>query len=268
MFDDFYSILNTILDFLTHISWGSVLTYMGIGAGIVFGIDQLRLSHRRPKAQLCFANGEKDITFSPHYCRHISTKYYVDPPTDCYDSSAFVRLVEKYNQKLKEENEFVLPFRLTNTGKLQLENYRVEINYDNGIQNIGVRANSSLVVQQTIENTNDMDGVSLKYNKRQIVFSPEDQLPLNQKDSKDFAVRFSPNPEFEKIELHWRISAKDFSKDGKLFVHLTPRVDELDKIHFMNCKRDVPEGGYLIEDLKPYIEKMHKLVTGKQKELN
>lgn len=93
--------------------------------GSVFGVIGFIRSCRKPKAQLRFANGEKDITFSPHYCRNISTKYYVGPQTNSYDASAFERLVEKYNQKLAKENELVLPFRLTNTGKLQLENYRV-----------------------------------------------------------------------------------------------------------------------------------------------
>ena len=238
----------------------------GIGAvgtfgGLILGLIKL---FRKPKAQLRFANGEKDITFSPHYCRNISTKYYVGPQTNSYDASAFERLVEKYNQKLAKENELVLPFRLTNTGKLQLENYRVEIDYDNGINDIGVRANHSLTIQQCIESTNALEGLYLHKDKSQIEYSPLSIIPLNQKDHKDFSVRFYPNPDAEKIELHWRISAKDFFKEGKLLIHLTPRVDELDEIHFKNCERDVPEGGYLIEDLMPYIEKMQKLVYDKQ----
>lgn len=230
----------------------------------VFGVIGFIRSCRKPKAQLRFANGEKDITFSPHYCRNISTKYYVGPQTNSYDASAFGHLVEKYNQKLAKENEFVLPFRLTNIGKLQLENYRVEIDYDNGINDIGVRANHSLTIQQCIESTNALEGVYLHKDKSQIEYSPLSIIPLNQKDHKDFSVRFYPNPDAEKIELHWRISAKDFFKEGKLLIHLTPRVDELDEIHFKNCERDVPEGGYLIEDLMPYIEKMQKLVYDKQ----
>lgn len=232
--------------------------------GSVFGVIGFIRSCRKPKAQLRFANGEKDITFSPHYCRNISTKYYVGPQTNSYDASAFEHLVEKYNQKLAKENELVLPFRLTNTGKLQLENYRVEIDYDNGINDIGVRANHSLTIQQCIESTNALEGVYLHKDKSQIDYSPLSIIPLNQKDHKDFSVRFYPNPDAEKIELHWRISAKDFFKEGKLLIHLTPRVDELDEIHFKNCERDVPEGGYLIEDLMPYIEKMQKLVYDKQ----
>lgn len=121
-----------------------------------------------------------------------------------------------------------------------------------------------MTIQQCIESTNALEGVYLHKAKSQIEYSPLSIIPLNQKDYKDFSVRFYPNPDAEKIELHWRISAKDFFKEGKLLIHLTPRVDELDEIYFKNCERDVPEGGYLIEDLMPYIEKMPKLVYDKQ----
>jgi hypothetical protein len=247
-----------------EINWLDILNTILVFVGTCGTAFLVWKACQKPKARLRFSNGKKELTFSPHYCRNISTKYYVGPQTNSYDASAFERLVEKYNQKLAKENELVLPFRLTNTGKLQLENYRVEIDYDNGINDIGVRANHSLTIQQCIESTNALEGVYLHKAKSQIEYSPLSIIPLNQKDHKDFSVRFYPNPDAEKIELHWRISAKDFFKEGKLLIHLTPRVDELDEIHFKNCERDVPEGGYLIEDLMPYIEKMQKLVYDKQ----
>lgn len=52
------NIWNTIVDFLTHVSFGSILTYMGTGAGLFFGIDRWLLSHRKPKARLRFADGK------------------------------------------------------------------------------------------------------------------------------------------------------------------------------------------------------------------
>ena len=250
---------NDVLDVLIPIG-----TIVGIVGGLL-GMLSFFKSLRKPKARLRFANGKKKITFSPHYCRAIAKKYYVGPQLDSYDASAYEELVKRYNQKLKQDNEFILPFRFMNTGKLQLENYRVEIYYDDGIQEIGVKPYQSLTMQEFIENTNEQDGVCINFNKRQIVYSSEDKSPLNQKDYKDFAVRFSPNPDAERIELCWRINAKDFSKSGKFIVHLTPTIDEYTEIHFKNCERDVPEGGDLIEDLKPYIEHMKKLLTQTRK---
>ena len=241
----------------TFIEICAVLGALGTLGG---GIIELVRFFRTPKACLHFTDGSDEITFSPHYVRQLYTKYYVGPVNDGYDASVYEALVEKYNQKLNQENEFVLSFRLSNTGKLQLQDYHVEITYDNGIQAIGVRPDSSLILQEFIESTNKSDGVCIKYNKQQIVFEPEDKRPLNQKEDQEFAVRFVPNPDVEQIELNWHISAKDFDKNGKSLVNLTPRIDELDDIHFKNCERDVPEDGELIEDLMPYIQNMQKLV--------
>lgn len=258
--DDFYNIWNYILDFFTHVSLGSVLTYMGTGAGILFGIDRWLLSHRKPKASLFFTNGKKEITFSPHYYRAVSHKYYVDPPTNCYASHAYEVLLEQYNKKHENDNEFILSFRLENTGKLLLENYRVEVSYDKGIQRIGVNPNQTFLIQELIEYTETLGSVSLKNSKHKIVYEPEDRSPLNQKDHKDFAVRFSPHPDVEQIELNWRISAKDFNDQGKFLIHLNPTVTEYNEIHFANCDRDIPEGAEKIEDLTPYIQHFQNLL--------
>lgn len=238
----------------------NICAVFGALGTLVGGIIELIRFFRKPKANLSFTNGERRITFSPRCFRHISTKYYVGPINYGYDASAYQRLIERYNQQLAAKNEFVLSFRLSNTGKLQLENVHVAIDYDNGIQDIGVVPNQSLDIQQCIEPTNELHGVHIDKNMLKIEYAPLDNKPLNQKDHKDFLVRFTPNPNAEQIELNWRISAKDFYKEGKLFVNLTPRVDELDDIHFKNCERDVPEGGELIEDLMPYIQKLQRLI--------
>ena len=215
---------------------------------------------QKPKAILRFEDEKEELTFSPHYFQSISTKYYVGPINDGYDASAYQKLIAKYNQKLTEENQFILSFCLSNTGELQLENYRVDFEWNSGIKSIGrVNQKPRKVIGSFIE-PEPIDSLSFNKGKPQITYEPLDKRPLNQKDSKTFAFRFTPYPDTEQIELVWRISAKDFYKEGKLFVYLNPKVDELNEIHFINCERDVPEGGELIEDLMPYIQEMQKLV--------
>ena len=102
------------------------------GIGGVFGVLGFIRSCRKPKARLRFANGKRKITFSPHYFRAVATKYYVDPPTDCYDSSNYSDLLKCYNKINEDKNKFCLPFCLTNTGKILLEDYRVEIKLKGG----------------------------------------------------------------------------------------------------------------------------------------
>ena len=247
-------------------NWDSVLdilmpigTIVGIVGGLLGALTYIK-SLRKPKARLRFSNGKKEITFSPHYVRSISTKYYVGPINYGYDASAYQRLIEKYNQRLAEENKFILPFSLSNIGKLQLEDYRVEVEFNENVGSFCLPPTTVKFMESWGEKLPPQD-LKINFSKKpQIVYSPEDEHPLNQNDHKDFALLFIPQVDIEKIELNWRIIAKDFHKEGKIFVHLTPRVDELDEIHFKNCERDVPEGGELIEDLIPYIQEMQKLV--------
>lgn len=215
----------------------------------VFGVFGFFRSLRKPKARLRFTNGKKKITFCPHYCRKISDKYYTDPPTNCYDSHAYEELLEQYNKKLAADNNFHLPFRLTNTGKLQLENYRVEIHIVGGRYGVSFYNNVS-------------GGVTLNKKNPCICYHPsEAPAYLNQNDTEDFFVSFTPDPDVDTYELHWRIIAKDCTKKGKLKIKLTPTVEEYDEFHFVNCRHDIPEGAEVVKDLKPYITQLAEKLT-------
>lgn len=205
----------------------------------VFGVFGFFRSVRKPNAHLRFASGKRKIKFTPHYFRAVATKYYVDPPTDCYDSSAYRDLLERYNEVNEGKNKFCLPFCLTNTGKILLEDYRVEIK---------IRGGKYALVGQSFT-----DGVNLSKKKSLIEYSPIDCLYLNPKDNVNFSFQFTPDPDVGKYEIHWRIIAKDFIKRGKLCITLTPTIEEYDNIHHVDCKRHIPEGAEVITDLKPYI---------------
>ena len=215
---------------------------------------------RKPKAKLSFANEKKELTFFPRFCRPVTEKYYKIPWPKVHDSHVYEELTNKYNEKLKKENEFILTVRLRNIGKVQLENFRAEIDYDEGIEQIEVMANSPLAFQEFFEHTYSQDGVSLNIGKQQIIYEPEDKRPLNQKDFNDIAVRFSPNPNVEKVVLNWRISAKDFSDNGTLLVHLKPRVDEYNTVNIVLRDDEIPEGAEKVDDLTPYIKEFEDLL--------
>ena len=231
------------------------------GIGGICGVIGFIRTFRKPRARLRFSNGKKEINFSPHYCRPVSEKYYKSSWSNVHDSHKYEELTKKYNEKLEAENEFTLSFRLSNTGRLQLENYRVEIEYDEGIQQIGVRPYSPLAIQECFEHSFSQDGVSLNIGKHLIIYEHEDKHPLNQKDFHDIAVRFSPNPNAEKIVLNWRINAKDFSRHGTLLVHLKPKVDEYYTVNIVLRDNEIPEGAEKVDDLTPYIKEFENLLN-------
>ena len=139
---------------------------------------------------------------------------------------------------------------MTNTGKILLEDYRVEIK---------IRGGKYALVGQSFT-----DGVNLSKKKSLIEYSPIDCLYLNPKDNVNFSFQFTPDPDVDKYEIHWRIIAKNCNNSGRLLVTLTPTIEEYDKIHFANCQRDIPEGAEVIKDLKPYIRSLaDKLNVGK-----
>jgi hypothetical protein len=215
-----------------------ILSAIG-GLGGLFGVFGFFRSIRKPRARLRFANGKRKIKFTPHYFRAVATKYYVDPPTDCYDSCNYRELLKCYNKINEGKNKFCLPFCLTNTGKILLEDYRVEIK---------IRGGKYAFVGQSFT-----DGVNLNKKKSLIEYSPVGCIYLNPKDNVNFSFQFTPDPDVLQYELHWRIIAKDCNKSGKLFINFAPTIEEFDEIHYVNCQRNIPEGAEVIKDLKPYI---------------
>ena len=219
----------------------------------VFGVFGFFRSIRKPRARLRFANGKRKITFTPLYYRKKSDKYYMDPPTDCYDSHAYIEMHKHYNKLHEDDCKFLIPFQVINTGKLQLEDYRVEINVVGGKCQL-LHSKDNFKEGNNIQNSL-LDGVSI--NRLRIEYEPVAPLKkLNQKDHDDFAIRFTPDPDVMQYELHWRIIAKDFYRTGKLFIKFIPTIEEYDELHFVNCQHDIPEGAEVIKDLKPYIRSL------------
>ena len=247
-----------LVNFLSKIEWGSTIGYLvGIG-GLILTWWNVHKSNQKPKARLRLSGGKKEITFTPHYYNKTSTKYYIVPYPDLKHFDRYHDVVEQYQEKHKHDNVFLLPFRFSNTGKLQLENYRVEIEFYGGIQSISLPIEPVPFMSSWGEKATPKD-LKVNFSKQsQIVYSPEDEHPLNQNDHKDFAFLFTPHVDVEKIELYWRIIAKDFSDNGKFIIHLKPYVTEYDEIIPVYTKAEVPEGAETVEDLTPYTKQFEE----------
>jgi len=247
-------------------NWSNVLdilmpigTIVGIVGGLLGALTYLK-SLRKPKARLRLSGEKKEITFTPHYYNKTSTKYYIVPYPDLKHFDRYHDVAEKYQEKHKHDNVFLLPFRFSNTGKLQLENYRVEIEFYGGIKNLSIPIEPIKFMSSWGEKTTPKD-LKVNFSKQpQIVYSPEDEHPLNQNDHKDFAFLFTPHVDVEKIELYWRIIAKDFFDKGKFTIFLKPYVTEYDEIIPVYTKAEVPEGAETVEDLAPYTKQFEELL--------
>ena len=235
-------------------------TIVGIVGGIL-GMFSYIKSLRRPKARLRFAEGKKEITLTPHYYKKLSTKYYKVPYPDLDSFNKYHALGKKYQEKHEDDNAFFLTFELYNNGALPLENYRMMIDYDKGMGTVHSAQVYHLRKVGATVGEFPPDGLSLdSYKEPQIVYTPIELSPLNQKDSKQFKFVFVPNSNVNQIVLRWRINAKDFSDNGKFIIRLNPFYTEYDEIKPVYRDIEIPEGAEIVDDLTPYIKEFEELL--------
>ena len=235
-------------------------TIVGSVGGFLGALTYIK-SLRKPKARLRFANGKKEITLTPHYYHKLSTKYYKVPYPELDSFDKYHALANKYQEKHEDDNAFRLSFQLYNNGELQLENYRVEIDYDKGQG--AVHSSKAYYLRKVGATVGEFppDGLTLdSYKKPQVVYIPIEACPLNQKDSKQFTFVFIPGSEAEQIVLRWQIIAKDFCGHGKFTIHLKPYYTAYDEIKPVYRDVEIPEGAETVEDLAPYIQQFEELL--------
>ena len=211
---------------------------------------------QKPKARFRFADGKKEITLSPHYYNE-TLKYYVVPYPDLSQFDKYHDLGERYQKLHEKDNRFLLSFRLSNTGAFQLENYRVEIEYDknqcSAYQIKEHHRGEPFIDLPTFDGVNFSDG--------KVILAPVGVMSaLNQNDHDDYSFQITPKMDVERIELNWRIIAKDFSDQGKFVIHLKPTITKYTNIKPVYRACEIPEGEERVDDLTPYIKEFEELL--------
>lgn len=215
-------------------------------------------SCQKPKAILRFIDGKKEKTISPHYYNE-TLKYYIVPYPELFQFDEYHAVAERYQNLHKNDNRFLLSFRLTNTGAFQLENYRVEIDY-NKDQCTAYQIQEHRFGEPFMD-IPSFDGVSFSKEKSMVILAPVGVMsPLNQNDYEDYSFQITPKMEAKEIELKWRIIAKDFSDQGKFVIHLKPTITKYTNIKPVYRACEIPEGEERVDDLTPYIKEFEELL--------
>ena len=171
----------------------------------------------------------------------------------------YEELLRQIDEELIKHNQFLLKFRLSNVGKLQLENYRVKVELKRDKQS---KPTAQYVHHWVIGNFIEPieDNIKLDLNQTEITYAPSPSKPLNQKDFEEFEYHFTPVMNVPKVDLAWRINAKDFSGSGRLRINVKPIILEYDAIKMVYRDEDIPSHAAKIEDLTPVIEHLEGLL--------
>ena len=223
------------------------------------GILEIVRFFRKPKARLRFANGKKEIAVNPYYVNKRSVLYYIPPTSSVLDFKRYDDLIRELNDELNKRNQFLLTFRLSNVGKLQLENYRVKVELKRDKQS---KPTAQYVHHWVIGNFIEPieDNIKLDLNQTEITYASSPSKPLNQKDFEEFEYHFTPVMNVHKVDLAWRINAKDFSGSGRLRINVKPIIWEYDAIKMVYRDEDIPSHAAKIEDLTPAINHLEELI--------
>ncbi len=182
-----------------------ILIFSAFGAiGGLFGILSYIKSCRKPHATLHLVNVEK-----------MSTLF----------------LPDKNHQY---DHIFKLTFKITNTGKLRLENYRAEVECLSGVQDImdaDLLSPVALTHQAAVQKLRQQEGNVFFTRKAALraTFRPIFANILQTKDSVEFSFLCAPEPDGEHAQLQWKIIGNDCCESGNLITHLTPRTIDNDK---------------------------------------
>ena len=142
---------------------------------------------------------------------------------------------------------------LANTGNKVLEDWKFTIEFIKGVHKINDPYDSILTM---ISNSKSIDTrTTYVFNEEKYIrYFPYKNEPLIQKDNKCFEVSILPEKYENEILIKWSILARDFNKDGELFIKIVPEFTIKENILEVDDETEILEDEieimYLVEEKK------------------
>ncbi|MFC5282647.1 hypothetical protein [Pedobacter alpinus] len=128
-----------------------------------------------------------------------------------------------------------LPFKIYNTGSTVIEDYKLLVRFDRDkVEEIddkfrsfspGPLYNQTLIVAENAERIKNRQVFQSSAYYNHIEFIPTNKI-LVQEDIVRFDVSIIPKDNVEEIEVTWVLKSRDFKKEGKLKIKITPHYEE------------------------------------------
>lgn len=204
-----------------------------------------------------FENGQKEIEISSIFQRDIKTfKLKTYSQSTVSSNSKFIINVPKFslfesNEVNKSWNEINLV--VENVGSTVIEDWKLNFYFSENISELDDDFDIPIFMSNEFKVSLRENRTTFAYNEdKMLVYKPNKNSPLIQKDSKIITCFLKTLPEDSSIIIEWELLARDFNKKGILKINSTPEYVDKYQITLVENKEDLKDDEII--EIKDYIE--------------
>lgn len=202
--------------------------------------------------QIDFFGVEDELVGKPKF-KKITTRYIADKQAidtfNRFDLSTFNRLSTLFEHPFLGSNKVnhswcSFETVIKNTGSTVIEDWKFYLYFDENVKEI----DDDFTVGPFISTK------AYKYrttwaheDDKKIVFSPFEDRPLIQKDSRKFKSSFIPKFESTQVVIRWELLARDYSREGTVNFEILPEYESEDRVVEVECKSEEREEIEILE---------------------
>ncbi|MPM35012.1 hypothetical protein SDC9_81602 [bioreactor metagenome] len=148
-----------------------------------------------------------------------------------------------------------IPINIKNTGSTVIEDYKLCLHFEHDkIEDLDDKfhyLNEPLINQATLAQLNASEEAKREVFESSEYFNVIEYLPLNrilvQDDSRRFKIGVKPKQNVDKIEIYWSLKARNYQKEGILYLNVKPKYEEKTKNIIVDNIKDLKETEIIIE---------------------
>jgi hypothetical protein len=148
-----------------------------------------------------------------------------------------------------------IPINIKNTGNTVIEDYKLCLHFEHDkIEDLDDKfryLNEPLMNQAALAQLNASEEAKREVFESSEYFNVIEYLPLNrilvQDDSRRFKIGVKPKQNVDKIEIYWSVKARNYQKEGILYLNVKPKYEEKTKNIIVDNIKDLKETEIIIE---------------------
>lgn len=133
---------------------------------------------------------------------------------------------------------------IRNTGSSVLEDWKLYLYFDENVRKIDDDFTNDLFMYEKLK---DYRTTYAYEEDNTILYSPLNDKPLIQKDSKQFKSYFIPKIGVDEVKISWELLARDFNREGVITFKVEPEFENSSKTVWVDSKKEVREEVEIIE---------------------